>query len=86
MTTKEQRNVVAHRQPRFIIEEETTRRWIVYDRQGLVGGLFIDRPSALRFVKSICASRPTATYCFSRNGRLRTDLIFGKRSSLLKIV
>lgn len=85
MTTKNRRSV-AVQLPRFIVDKEAARRWIVFDRQGLVGGLFIDRVSALRFVKSVCDKQPDATYCLSRKGILRTDMIFGKRTSLLKIV
>lgn len=86
MTVKNQRSAAVPL-PRFIIDKEAERRWIVYDRRGLVGGLFIDRASALRFVKSICDSQPDASYCLSHKGILRTHVIFGVRSSsLLKIV
>lgn len=85
MTTKNQRNAAVP-MPRFIVDKEAARRWVVYDRLGLVGGLFTDRVSALRFVKSICDTRPAATYRLSRKGALCTDMIFGKRTSLLKIV
>lgn len=37
---------------RFLVGQSGSGRWIVADRLGLVGGLFIDRDAALHFVKA----------------------------------
>lgn len=49
--------------PRFTVCREAQARWVVHDRQGLVGGLFIDRASAVNFALTESGRVPGAVCC-----------------------
>jgi hypothetical protein len=44
----------------FFIGKDSRGNWVVQDRQGLCGGLFIDRAAALRFAMFENGHRPRA--------------------------
>lgn len=43
---------------RFTIGCNRNGRWLVCDRLGLVGGIFVDKASAIRFVRTESGERP----------------------------
>lgn len=61
---------------RFAVGHDEHGRWAVYDRLGLVGGLFKDRISAVRFAQRECASSGGAIYSVPDDRVLRLRLIF----------
>lgn len=48
------------RQPIFMIGQDSRRHWVVEDKNGTRGGLFVDRIQALRYIKSENGNRPQA--------------------------
>lgn len=48
------------RSPRFLIGKDRRGNWVVQDRAGLCGGLFVDRAEALRFAMRENGGRPQA--------------------------
>lgn len=49
---------VTARPARFTIGRDKGGRWIVQDREGLVGGLFINEAAALHFAAEECNNNP----------------------------
>ena len=49
---------VTARPARFTIGRDRGGRWIVQDREGLVGGLFINESAALHFAAEECNHKP----------------------------
>jgi len=82
--TSIQKTLVPEQQARFTIGQDRRGQWVVYDRLGLTGGLFTDRETALRFAKRACRTT-SDTVCLS-SGSVASDAIFGKKSTLLKLV
>ena len=49
---------VTARPARFTVGRDKGGRWIVQDREGLVGGLFINEAAALHFAAEECNNNP----------------------------
>ena len=47
-----------HTSPRFTIGQDRNGRWVVQDRQGLVGGVFISEHAARHFAADECDHHP----------------------------
>lgn len=52
-----------HAGVRFTVGRDAGGRWVVSDNQGLVGGLFADRNSAIRFAMFESDHMPGAVLC-----------------------
>ncbi|KAB2698833.1 hypothetical protein F9K79_10595 [Ochrobactrum sp. Kaboul] len=76
--------VVPEQRARFAVIQDKRGQWVVFDRLGLTGGLFTDRETALRFAKRACRTA-SDTVCLS-SGPVASDAIFGKKSTLLRLV
>ncbi len=48
------------RQPIFMIGQDSRGNWVVEDKNGTRGGLFVDRVQALRYIRSENGNRPQA--------------------------
>ncbi|HMN71101.1 MAG TPA: hypothetical protein PKA55_04435 [Rhodoblastus sp.] len=46
--------------PAFLIGQDSCGRWVVQDRRGLCGGLFINREEAIRFAMLESGLKPQA--------------------------
>ena len=53
----------ASRYSRFMVGRDASGRWVVHDQQGLVGGLFPDRASAVHFALEESERVPGAVCC-----------------------
>ncbi|WP_246713036.1 MULTISPECIES: hypothetical protein [unclassified Rhizobium] len=49
--------ITASSSSRFTVGPDRSGRWIVHDREGLVGGRFINEAAALHFAASECNCR-----------------------------
>jgi len=58
MANAQQRRILPAATPspsaRFTVGRDRSGRWIVHDREGLVGGLFINEAAALHFAAGEC--------------------------------
>jgi hypothetical protein len=82
--TSIQKTVIPEQRARFTIGQDRRGQWVVFDQLGLTGGLFTDRETALRFAKRACRTA-SDTVCLS-SGSVASDAIFGKKSTLLRLV
>jgi hypothetical protein len=48
------------RQPVFLIGQDSRGNWVVEDKNGTRGGLFVDRAQALRYIRSENGNLPQA--------------------------
>ncbi len=48
------------RQPIFLIGQDSRGNWVVEDKSGARGGLFVDRTQALRYIRSENGDHPQA--------------------------
>ena len=48
------------RQPIFLIGQDSRGNWVVEDKNGTRGGLFVDRAQALRYITSENGNHPQA--------------------------
>ncbi len=48
------------RQPIFLIGQDSRGNWVVEDKDGTRGGLFVDRTQALRYIRSENGNLPQA--------------------------
>jgi hypothetical protein len=48
------------RQPIFLIGQDSRGNWVVEDKNGTRGGLFVDRAQALRYIRSENGNLPQA--------------------------
>lgn len=46
--------------PIFLIGQDSRGNWVVQDKTGCRGGLFVDRAEALRYIRSENGTRPQA--------------------------
>ena len=60
------------RPPVFMIGQDDRGNWVVQDQKGIRGGLFVNRESALRFVRAENGYRPQAVVMIS--GILELDM------------
>jgi hypothetical protein len=60
------------RAPAFMIGRDSLGNWVVQDRQGKCGGLFVDREAALRYARAENGYRPCAVVMVS--GNLELDI------------
>jgi hypothetical protein len=60
---------------RFIVGRDRHGRWVVSDREGLVGGIFTDRQSAVHFAMFESDHLPGAVCCVPDHVRLTLDLM-----------
>jgi hypothetical protein len=67
------------RPPAFMIGRDRHGNWVVQDRQGKCGGLFVDREAALRYVRAENGYRPCAVVMVS--GNLELDMGCASRMS-----
>lgn len=58
------------RGPRFIVGRDEKGQWLVTDREGLIGGLFVDRAAAMRFAQSESDHSAGAVFCVPETIRL----------------
>jgi hypothetical protein len=58
--------------PLFMIGQDAKGNWVVQDQNGVRGGLFVDRPEALRYVRLENGNQPGAVIAVS--GVLELDL------------
>jgi hypothetical protein len=82
--TSIQKTVIPEQRARFTIGQDRRGQWVVFDQLGLTGGLFTDRETALRFATRACRTA-SDTVCLS-SGSVASDAIFGKKSTLLRLV
>lgn len=68
---------------RFIVGRDECGRWVVSDREGLVGGLFTDRDAALHFATAESDRIPGAVCCTPENVILSLGPKFYKQPSRL---
>jgi hypothetical protein len=47
--------------PTFLIGQDSEGRWVVQDRRGLCGGLFVNREEAIRYAMFESGLKPQAT-------------------------
>ncbi|UXS02419.1 hypothetical protein [Agrobacterium tumefaciens] len=66
---------------RFTIGQNENGWWLVCDRLGLVGGLFIDRASAVRFAKDESDGHPEQVGCLPERQGLKLKDVFRSRNS-----
>ncbi|MCJ7997352.1 hypothetical protein J5N58_22450 [Rhizobium cremeum] len=64
---------------RFTVGRDAQGRWVVADRDGLVGGVFIDRASAVHFAMFESDHRPGAVWCVPDHVTLKLGRLFDKR-------
>lgn len=48
---------------RFVVGHDAGGRWVVCDRMGIVGGIFVDQATALRFARRESNDMPGAVCC-----------------------
>ena len=60
------------RQPIFLIGQDSRGNWVVEDKNGTRGGLFVDRAQALRYIRSENGNLPQALVTVA--GVLELDL------------
>lgn len=48
---------------RFLVGHDAQGRWVVCDRWGIVGGVFVDQESAIRFARRESDDAPGAVCC-----------------------
>jgi hypothetical protein len=58
------------RPPVFTVGQNRRGNWVVRDRKGVCGGLFVSRDAALRFVRAENGCRPQAVVMVSGNFEL----------------
>ncbi|WP_105438922.1 hypothetical protein [Neorhizobium sp. T25_13] len=61
---------------RFTVGRDAGGRWIVSDREGLIGGLFTDRASAVHFAMFESDHEPGAVCCVPEDVTLSLGPIF----------
>ncbi|WP_037085340.1 hypothetical protein [Neorhizobium vignae] len=61
---------------RFTVGRDAGGRWIVSDREGLIGGLFTDRASAVHFAMFESDHEPGAVCCVPEDVTLSLGSIF----------
>ena len=66
---------------RFEIGHDRQGRWLVHDSLGLVGGLFCDRTSAIKFAMEVCERHREQIHCLPDAVILDTNAIFAKDRS-----
>ncbi|ATN37607.1 hypothetical protein ACO34A_27945 (plasmid) [Rhizobium sp. ACO-34A] len=64
---------------RFTVGRDAQGRWVVADRDGLVGGLFTDRASAVHFAMFESDHQPGAVWCVPDHVRLKLGRLFAGR-------
>lgn len=64
---------------RFTVGRDARGRWVVADRDGLVGGLFTDRASAVHFAMFESDHQPGAVWCVPDHVRLKVGRLFDRR-------
>ncbi|WP_337270509.1 hypothetical protein [Oryzifoliimicrobium ureilyticus] len=64
---------------RFTIGHDADGRWLVCDCLGLVGGVFVDRASAIRFAVTESGRHPEAVACLPDQSVLEVADIFSAR-------
>jgi hypothetical protein len=70
-----------HAGVRFTVGRDAGGRWVVSDGQGLVGGLFADRNSAIRFAMFESDHMPGAVLCVPDGQTLSLGTGFENRAS-----
>ena len=64
---------------RFTVGHDAHGQWVVFDRMGLVGGLFKDRASAVHFALTESDRVPGDVCCVPDSEILDADMIFGPK-------
>lgn len=62
---------------RFLVGRDTQGHWVVSDEMGMVGGLFADRDSAVRFALAESDHVPGAVFCAPGDVTLSLDPLAG---------
>jgi hypothetical protein len=63
-------------QSRFLVGRDAHGRWVVRDREGLIGGLFTDRAAAVHFALEESDRIPGAVACAPDEAIISLDPIF----------
>jgi hypothetical protein len=53
------------RPPSFMVGQDSRGNWVVQDKKGMRGGLFVNREAALRYVRSESGFKPQAVVMVS---------------------
>ena len=67
------------RHSRFMVGRDANGRWVVRDQQGLVGGLFADRASAVQFALEESDRVPGAVCCAPDDAVISASTAFETR-------
>lgn len=67
---------------RFTIGCNNNGRWLVCDRQGLVGGIFVDKASAIRFARTESGGRKNHACWKLGKQNLEVNDVFSAVSSI----
>ena len=72
MKTQQSEPPSRRRPPLFMVGQDGRGNWIAQDKEGMRGGLFVNREAALRYVRSENGSKPQAILMVT--GQLELDL------------
>jgi hypothetical protein len=72
MKTQQSEPPSRRRPPLFMVGQDGRGNWVVQDKKGMRGGLFVNREAALRYVRSENGSKPQAILIVT--GELELDL------------
>ena len=72
MKTQQSEPPSRRRPPLFMVGQDGRGNWVVQDKKGMRGGLFVNREAALRYVRSENGSKPQAILIVA--GELELDL------------
>lgn len=61
---------------RFAVGHDRNGRWVICDTQGIVGGIFKDRASAVKFALEESDHQPGQVFCVPDNQVLSVNAIF----------
>lgn len=71
---------------RFAVGRDRHGRWVVCDAQGMVGGVFRDRASAVKFAVDESEGYPGQVFCVPDTQPLGINAIFGRRKRWSKFL
>ena len=65
------------RPPLFMVGQDSRGNWVVQDKKGMRGGLFVNREAALRYVRSENGFKPQAVVMVSGGFELEISMQCG---------
>jgi len=69
---------------RFAVGHDRNGRWVVCDRQGVVGGVFKDRASAIKFALEESDREPGQVFCVPDTQVLNANAAFARPSDAFR--